>query len=594
MSDHSANDGGGMSVVAVITALLARLNPVALSRGFLNRVQSLPRPLKIWWVGAIVLVSLELSLYLSGLQSIGKQVLFAIDLIGLIPSWIGSNVGDVLGFVIGSLVQDLITLLLLFVFASFLYWFVFPWRVAEHFDREFTRRQKSYIDRGIITAVIGVFGFLVAFTPFGALFWAIVGIPIAFVDLLVDSLPRLTSRELIPNQGYQSPDGSGWEGTFLGLTPAQAWAIRVVLVYAYAFACLFWAWRGYKLYREHVREADWTPRDDSLRRFSGHYWGLFGFFIVFMFVVMAIWAPSLSPVPIEHNVYEPFQNEFQYLNEDGEVESELHGLANLDTKSTGQHTVGPNTYDQYGRYAPLGTGENGSDLFTNLAYGARTSLIIGLTAVILGGLIAVVLSLASAYYKGLTDILTIIASDTIISVPAFLLVMMLSVIFQEGDHPVSEPLDGGLLLALIFAFAFWPGLWRSIRGPSLQVVEEEWVDAAKSYGQSPIMIMRKHMAPYIFGYIMIYTSLVLGSIIIITAALSFLGLGISPPTPEWGRLIDEGQPYTATISNHVVTISGLMITLVVLAFNALGDGIRDAIDPEADVEGGAAAQGGGA
>ncbi len=152
--------------------------------------------------------------------------------------------------------------------------------------------------------------------------------------------------------------------------------------------------------------------------------------------------------------------------------------------------------------------------------------------------------------------MTVIASDTIISIPAFLLVMMLSVIFDQGDHMLAEPLNGGVLLGLIFAFVYWPGMWRSIRGPSLQVAEEEWVDAAKSYGQTPVNTMRKHMAPYIAGYLMIYGSLLLGGIIIFTAALSFLGLGINAPTPEWGRLISDGEPYVSTASWHVATIPG--------------------------------------
>jgi peptide/nickel transport system permease protein len=92
------------------------------------------------------------------------------------------------------------------------------------------------------------------------------------------------------------------------------------------------------------------------------------------------------------------------------------------------------------------------------------------------------------------------------------------------------------------------------------------------------------MAPYIAGYILIYASLLIGGVIISTAALKFLGLGINLPTPEWGRLINGGQSYVATSSWHVATVPGIAIVLVVVAFNALGDAIRDAIDPEADVD----------
>ncbi|MFB6266307.1 MAG: ABC transporter permease, partial [Halodesulfurarchaeum sp.] len=121
-----------------------------------------------------------------------------------------------------------------------------------------------------------------------------------------------------------------------------------------------------------------------------------------------------------------------------------------------------------------------------------------------------------------------------------------------------------------------------VRGPSFQVVEEEWVDAAKSYGQVPRKIMQKHMLPYIIGYLLVYGSMSLGGIIVLVAGLSYLGLGITPPTPEWGRAVSSGQNYVATASWHIATIPGLMITLVVTGLNAFGDGIRDAIDPESE------------
>ena len=136
--------------------------------------------------------------------------------------------------------------------------------------------------------------------------------------------------------------------------------------------------------------------------------------------------------------------------------------------------------------------------------------------------------------------------------------------------------------------------WRSLRGPALQVSERQWVDAARSFGQRPRTVMRKHMLPYITGYLLIYGSMTLGGAIIAIAGLSFLGLGVSPPTPEWGRAINLGQNYVTTGSWHISLVPGLLITVVVTGFNALGDGIRDAIDPQSDSAGGAAGRGGGA
>ena len=161
-----------------------------------------------------------------------------------------------------------------------------------------------------------------------------------------------------------------------------------------------------------------------------------------------------------------------------------------------------------------------------------------------------------------------------------MILILVMVVFQ-GTW-LAELYDGALLMVGIFVLTQWPFLWRAIRGPALQTAEQEWIDAAKSFGQKPFVIMEKHMAPYVIGYMLVYTSMSLGGIIISVAGLSFLGLGINPPTPEWGRIISDGQPYVASASWHISLIPGLLITLIVTGFNALGDGIRDAIDPKSE------------
>jgi peptide/nickel transport system permease protein len=193
----------------------------------------------------------------------------------------------------------------------------------------------------------------------------------------------------------------------------------------------------------------------------------------------------------------------------------------------------------------------------------------------------------SAYYKGLVDLATVVVGDSIMSIPQLLVLIMVAAVFRS--HPLSEIYNGGFLIAMVFAFTGWPILWRSIRGPALQVSGQEWVDAARSYGQRASATMRKHMLPYVVGYLLVYASMTLGGIIISTAALSFLGIGIYAPTPEWGRAISIGQDYVATQSWHISFIPGVMIVIVVTAFNALGDGIRDAIDPQS--EGGESSEG---
>lgn len=398
----------------------------------------------------------------------------------------------------------------------------------------------------------------------------------------VADLPTLTARETIPNRGYQLPDGT-WQGTFLGLSPAVAWGIRVLTVHAYVLAWLAWIWVGCLRFRTHYRRADWTPRDEVVRRLRGHRWGQFGLVVVGLFLTMALFAPSLGTTTAEQNLYSPFSHTIQYYDPDlGRVTETLVGNANSQTRSVGYpaENVGPGSYDRFDRFHPFGTLTDGKDLFTFLVHGARVSLVVGLLSVGASTVVATVFALISAYYRGVADLILVVTSDTVMGVPRLLLLILLTVLL--ADTPLAGLYSGGVLLALVLAATGWPFLWRAFRGPALQIAERDWVDAARSYGQSPVGIMRRHMLPYLVGYLLIYSSLVLGGVILAVAGLSFLGLGITPPTPEWGRAVDMGREYVATESWHISLIPGAMVTLVVIGFNSVGDALRDAVDPQSD------------
>ncbi len=410
------------------------------------------------------------------------------------------------------------------------------------------------------------------------------------------SLPTLLSRDVIPNQGWQTGPNSGWEGTFLGLSPAVAWGIRLVLILAYSYFSFYWLFKGWLVFREHYRAADWTPRDDIVGRLRGHRWAQFGIVICILYVTMALFAPAMGPSTVDQNIMNSYSYDIKYYDEEaGEVKTVKVGNANFNSKSkgAGDQNVAPMTYDKFGRFHPFGTLTNGRDLFTFMMAGARISLIVATITILLSAFVATLAGLVSAYYGGTIDLAILTLSDGITSIPLLLLLILVGSLFT--DHWLNHILDGGFLLGLVYAFGSWPFLWRSIRGPAFQVAEEEWIDAAKSFGQKPLTIMRKHMLPYVAGYMMIYASLSFGAIIISLAALSFLNLGIEPPTPAWGRAVSLGQGYVSGPSWHIAAIPGVMIVVVVTGMNALGDGIRDAIDPESEGgEGGEAATGGGA
>jgi peptide/nickel transport system permease protein len=413
-----------------------------------------------------------------------------------------------------------------------------------------------------------------------------------------EGLPTLLSRHTIPNQGHLAGADGPWVETFLGLEPGVAWAIRVLLIVGYSLFTFYWMFRGWLVFRAHYRQADWAPSDDMVDRLRDHRWGQFGIFVLALFLVMALFGPALGPTTVSGNIISPYSNEIQFFNEEtDQVETITSGAANFESKSkgAGEQNVGPMNYDKFNRFHPFGTLPNGRDLFTFMMGGARITLIVSGLAIGLSAFIAAGLAMLSAFYGGNIDLAVLTTADGIVSVPRLLLLIMISAIF--ASHWLASVLDGGFLLALIFAFTGWPFLWRAIRGPALQVAQEEWIDAAQSFGQAPRTIMRKHMLPYIAGYLLVYASMSTGGIIVGLAALSFLGngLGITPPTPAWGRAVSLGQSYVSGPSWHISFIPGAMIVVLVTGLNAFGDGVRDAIDPESEGgEGDGGAAGGGA
>lgn len=539
-----------------------------------ERVQKHPLPAIIWVIGIALLLLVELARIAGGILNIGEAIVGATEF--LIESVIESMAGGGLEYAAVIVGLGFAVYLVGLAIATWT-----PISSVPYFDPNVSLKVQRLLDGVAIALVLSIVGWLAIQIGIVDIIRAIGSLSRA-VLIWISEFPTLTSRYTIPNQGYQTPDGT-WHGTFMGLSPAVAWGLRILVIHLYVMAWIGWSWMGYTWYRQYYRQADWTPRDDVVRRLRYHRWGQFGLIVVLLFLTMALFAPSMGTTTADQNLYSPFSHSIEYYDEDvDDVREILVGNANLQTRSSGfaDENVGPMTYDEFDRFHPFGTLTDGKDLFTFLVHGARVSLIIGLMSVGVSAILATVFALVSAYYRGLADLVLVVTGDTIMGIPRLLLLILLTVIL--ADTWIASLFDGGILLALILAATGWPFLWRAFRGPTLQIAEEDWVDAARSYGQSPSGIMRLHMLPYLIGYLIIYSSLVLGGVILAVAGLSFLGLGITAPTPEWGRAVDLGRQYVATPSWHISFIPGIMVTLVVMGFNAIGDAFRDAVDPKSD------------
>jgi ABC-type dipeptide/oligopeptide/nickel transport system permease subunit len=217
---------------------------------------------------------------------------------------------------------------------------------------------------------------------------------------------------------------------------------------------------------------------------------------------------------------------------------------------------------------PLGTDHLGRDMLARLLYGGRLSLLIGFLAVGIGLAIGVPLGAISGFRGGWTDLIIQRLADVLLSFPGFLLALSLVSILGIGMQNVIISVGIGAI----------PSFIRLVRSSVLSIREQVFVEAARALGQRAGVILLRHVLPNALAPIIVQATLSLGSSILVAAGLGFLGLGVQPPTAEWGTMLGEGRQYIFR-APLLTLFPGLAIFLAVVGFNLLGDGLRDALDP---------------
>lgn len=270
---------------------------------------------------------------------------------------------------------------------------------------------------------------------------------------------------------------------------------------------------------------------DLWRRLRRNRAAVAGAGIVLVFVLLAILAPVLVPYnPIQGNLNDRLQS------------------------SSGTHW--------------LGTDELGRDLLSRILYGARVSLQIQIVAVVLALIVGVLLGSLSGYLGGYVDSIIMRCMDILLAFPGIFLA--LGIIAALGPGLVNLMFAAGISSIPQFA--------RIVRASILSLKEREFVEAALALGSGSNRVMFRHLLPNCLAPIIVQSTLRMATVLLTASGLSFLGLGVQPPTPEWGAMLSNARSYLI-VAPHVATIPGLAIMVVVVGFNLFGDGLRDTLDP---------------
>jgi len=284
-----------------------------------------------------------------------------------------------------------------------------------------------------------------------------------------------------------------------------------------------------------------APTDGrAWRRFKRNKGALVGAITVLVIALLSLFAPLIAP----HDPNTPFKDR---------------------TLTTAGVPIGPQAD------FPLGADPLGRCELSRLLYGGRVSLSVALAATLLLAVVGTTIGVTAGYFGGFIDTALMRVVDVLLSFPFLLVCMAINKI-------VARP--GIWVLFLVLGFLSWTGLARQVRARTMQLRSLEFVVAARALGASHGRIIVRHILPNVLSLVVVLCTTIIAEMIIVESVLSFLGVGVVPPTSSWGSMLQESDPLLRTVPRLLV-IPGLAITITVVAFNLLGEGLRDALDPKA-------------